>query len=104
MAKHDPYVNCEHCDVVVRKSNKARHLKAKHKEIYKGRVLYEKIECFCHKRFSPSHLKTHWKKHHMEHASLEHYRWEIKMRIIEEGRTYSEFFNQLRLRKKIKQK
>ncbi len=40
MAKHDPYVNCEHCDVVVRKSNKARHLKAKHKEIYKGRVLY----------------------------------------------------------------
>ena len=75
MGKHDPYVKCDHCDVIVRKSNKARHLKVKHKDIYKGRVVYEKINCYCGKRFSPSHLKTHWKKHHMEHSSLEHYRW-----------------------------
>ena len=104
MAKYDPYVKCDKCDLVVRKSNKARHMKAKHKDLYKGRLLYEKVTCFCSKRFSPNHLKTHWKKHHIDQVSLEHYRWEIKMRMTEEGRNFSEFFNELRRRRKIKQK
>jgi hypothetical protein len=104
MAKYDPYVKCEKCDVMVRKSNKARHLKLKHGDTYKGRVFYEKITCFCSKRFSPNHLKTHWKKHHMDQVSLEHYRWEIKMRMMEAGRNFSDFLIELRLRRKASKK
>ena len=40
----------------------------------------------------------------MDQVSLEHYRWEIKMRITEEGKTFSEFFNELRRRRKLREK
>lgn len=59
------------------------------------------MQCYCGKAFSPNHLKNHWSKHHQDHASYEHYRWEIKRRIVEAGRTFSEFFVEHQKKRKL---